>query len=79
MTQWYSTRDRLLTILQKHPQGVTTREIWAQFPGRNIDGISGQLSKLAAYGQIDKEYMRATDGGEFRRWCVWKPKQETKS
>jgi predicted transcriptional regulator len=45
--------DRVLEILQGSPSGLTAREV-AERLGKAADNISSRLSKLAAYGIIEK-------------------------
>jgi DNA-binding IclR family transcriptional regulator len=51
--------DRVLEILQSSPGGLTAREV-AERLGRTADNIGSRLSKLAAYGIIDKTRGRTT-------------------
>jgi hypothetical protein len=51
--------DRVLEILQSSPGGLTAREV-AERLGRTADNIGSRLSKLAAYGIIDKTRGRIT-------------------
>jgi hypothetical protein len=51
--------DRVLEILQSSPCGLTAREV-AERLGRKADNIGSRLSKLAAYGIINKTRGRIT-------------------
>jgi DNA-binding Lrp family transcriptional regulator len=51
--------DRVLEILQSSPGGLTAREV-AERLGRTAENIGSRLSKLAAYGIIDKTRGRIT-------------------
>jgi predicted transcriptional regulator len=45
--------DRILEILRSCPRGLTAREVAEQL-GATYSNISSRLSKLAAYGVIEK-------------------------
>jgi hypothetical protein len=56
----------ILAVLSPFPYGLTTREV-IELTGMASYNTSGKLSKLAAYGVIEK----ITTAGEYRhRWRV---------
>lgn len=64
--------DDVLRVLRFAPQGMTTAEVAARL-GSEPGTVSGRLSKLALYGQIDREYERVDNS----RRCRWRMKGDT--
>ena len=59
-------QERIIAILQESPNGLTSNEI-AERLGAAAGNISSCLSKLAAYGIIDKtRYRRGPRGNVYR-------------
>ena len=61
--------SRIIEILRSYPDGLTTRDI-AMRLGTTAGNVSSRLSKLAAYGVIDKVQgtmaLHGTKGAVYR-------------
>lgn len=64
------TRAQVLAaVIAAGPAGLTSADLSKQFDGYNRGTLSTIVSKLAAYGQIDKELMPAS-----RQQYIWRAK-----
>jgi len=59
-------QERIITILQGSPNGLTSSEI-AERLGATAGNISSRLNKLAAYGIIGKTHYRRGPRGNIYR------------
>lgn len=70
--------DEVMRVLRNRPDGVTTREVVAEIGAVDIKCVSARLSRLAAYGKIEREVQRFQPGERDRtaptKWYVWKLK-----
>lgn len=68
--------DDVMRVLRFAPAGMTTAQLAEQLK-LDRDALGGRLSKLAAYGQIEQSFERASPGmpGQPQRWCRWRHKE----
>lgn len=69
--------DDILRVLRAAPDGLTTAEA-AKELGHPVQRVSTRLSKMAMYGQIDREFVRGgpSNGAHAPRWSQWMVKQD---
>ncbi len=65
------TRAEVLAFVNSKPRGVSTAQVISALGGP-IYSVSGNLSKLAAYGFIDAKPMPSRS----RKMYLWCPKQQ---
>lgn len=63
--------QHIIRILQSAPAKMTSRQV-AAIDGRRVDTINSRLSRMHAYGQIEREYHKTYDHvGRHARVSLW--------
>lgn len=63
------TQQRIIDLLESHPDGVTTQEASVKLGGKPLT-VAGRLSKLHAYGVIRRTHRPGAIAKP-----IWKPKE----
>lgn len=67
--------DDVFRLLRAEPKGLTTAQLAQRLIVQKTNTLSVRLSKLADYGQIEREFVKSIK--QRQRFCVWKAKVET--
>lgn len=61
--------DEIFRVLREAPDGLTTAQAAEQL-GHPFQRVATRLSKMAMYGQIDREFVRGPSHPP--RWSQWR-------
>lgn len=69
--------EKVVAALRRHPEGVTSEQLGGELGLKPVQ-VGTPLSRLAAYGKVDRELCRHTDGRSGpHKFYIWKPKAES--
>lgn len=74
--------DEVIRVLRGAPDGMTTRQVAGRLGIDDAGKVSARLSRLHAYGNLDREICRASTNDPRTtpaRWYVWKLKEDARA